>query len=126
MAGYGVERLIGRGGMGVVYEATQLSLERRLALKILHPELSDDPAFLDRFRREGRLQATLDHPNVVTVHEAGESEHGLFLAMQLVEGPSLAELLRSGSWTRPPHSGSCAKSPMLSTPRTRPVLCIGT
>jgi tRNA A-37 threonylcarbamoyl transferase component Bud32 len=95
--GFRVERLIGRGGMGVVYEATQLSLDRRLAVKVLHPELGEDPAFLERFRREGRLQAALDHPHVVTVHEAGESEHGLFLAMRLVRGSSLAALLREGA-----------------------------
>jgi protein kinase-like protein len=97
MGTYRIERLIGRGGMGVVYEATQLSLDRRLALKVLHPELGEDPAFLERFRREGRLQAALDHPHVVTVHEAGESEHGLFLAMRLVHGSSLAALLREGA-----------------------------
>jgi tRNA A-37 threonylcarbamoyl transferase component Bud32 len=95
--GFRIERLIGRGGMAVVYEATQLSLDRRLALKVLHPELGEDPAFLERFRREGRLQAVLDHPHVVTVHEAGESEHGLFLAMRLVRGSSLAALLQEGS-----------------------------
>jgi serine/threonine protein kinase len=95
--GFRIERLIGRGGMGVVYEATQLSLDRRLAVKVLHPELGEDPAFLERFRREGRLQAALEHPHVVTVHEAGESEHGLFLAMRLVRGSSLAALLREGS-----------------------------
>ncbi|MDP8908336.1 MAG: serine/threonine protein kinase, partial [Chloroflexota bacterium] len=94
---YRVERLLGRGGMGVVYEATQLSLDRRLALKVLRPELSEDPLFVERFRREGRLQAALDHPHVLPVYEAGESEQGLFLAMRLVPGKSLAELLAEGS-----------------------------
>ena len=94
---YRIERVIGRGGMGVVYEATQLSLDRRLALKLLRSELSEDPAFAGRFRREGRMQAALEHPAIVTVHEAGSSEHGLFLAMQLVRGTSLAALLREGS-----------------------------
>ena len=97
MAGYRVERVIGRGGMGVVYEATQLSLDRRLALKLLLPELSHDAAFVKRFRREGRLQASLEHPSILTVHEAGESEDGLFLAMRLVQGTSLSALLREGS-----------------------------
>ncbi|HYH60545.1 MAG TPA: serine/threonine protein kinase, partial [Solirubrobacterales bacterium] len=62
--GYRVERLIGRGGMGVVYEAVQTSLERRVALKVLRPELVDDPGFVERFWREGQLQASLEHPHV--------------------------------------------------------------
>lgn len=94
--GYRVERLLGRGGMGVVYEAVQTSLERRVALKVLRPELAEDPAFVDRFRREGRLQASLEHPNVLDVYEVGEGPQGLFLAMRLIDGPTLAELLRKG------------------------------
>ncbi|MEZ5062254.1 MAG: protein kinase [Solirubrobacterales bacterium] len=95
--GYTVERLLGSGGMGVVYEAVQNSLDRRVALKILKPELAGDPAFVDRFRREGRLQATIEHPHVLDVYEVGESEdHDLFLAMRLVDGPTLADLLRAG------------------------------
>lgn len=94
--GYRVERLIGRGGMGVVYEAVQTSLERRVALKVLRPELADDPDFVERFRREGRLQASLEHPHVLDVYEVGESEHGLFLSMRLVTGQTLLDLLRDG------------------------------
>lgn len=95
--GYRVERLLGSGGMGVVYEAVQTSLDRRVALKILKPELARDPAFLDRFRREGRLQAVIEHPNVLSVYEVGEAEdHGLFIAMRLVDGPTLADLLKAG------------------------------
>jgi predicted Ser/Thr protein kinase len=94
--GYRVERVLGRGGMGVVYEAVQSSLERRVALKILRPDLAHDPAFAERFRREARLQASLEHPHVVEVYEVGESPHGLFLAMRLISGPTLAELLREG------------------------------
>lgn len=94
--GYGVERMLGRGGMGVVYEAVQTSLERRVALKVLRPELAQDPAFVERFRREGRLQASLEHPHVLDVYEVGESPHGLFLAMRLIQGSTLAELLREG------------------------------
>ncbi len=93
---YRIERVLGQGGMGVVYEAAQLPLERRLALKVLRDDLAGDPAFLARFRDEGRLQASLDHPHVLTVYEAGESARGLFLAMQLVRGATLAELLRDG------------------------------
>src|SRR5690349_3668216 len=80
VAGYRIEGVLGQGGMGVVYEANQLSLKRTIALKLLSPRLSEDPVFRERFRREGMLQAGLEHPHIVTVHEAGESEAGLFLA----------------------------------------------
>lgn len=94
--GYRVLRMIGRGGMGVVYEAVQTSLDRRVALKVLRSELAEDPDFVERFRREGRLQATLEHPHVLDVYEVGESEHGLFMAMRLVSGQTLLDLLRDG------------------------------
>ncbi len=79
--------------MGVVYRATQLSLNRVAALKVLAAEFSEDPAFRERFRREGQLQAAIDHPHIVTVYEAGETEHGLFLAMRVVKGPTLKDLI---------------------------------
>ena len=75
-AGYRIDGTLGEGGMGAVYRATQLSLERVVALKVLTVELSCDPAFRERFRREGLLQAALDHPHIVTVYEAGEAESG--------------------------------------------------
>lgn len=93
VAGYRIERLLGRGGMGVVYEATQLSLDRTVALKVLTPEVSTDGAFRARFRREGRIQARIDHSNIITVHEAGEAEDGLFLAMRYVSGPTLKAMI---------------------------------
>jgi hypothetical protein len=79
--------------MGVVYSATQLSLNRVVALKVLAAELSDDPGFRTRFQREGQLQAALDHEHIVAVYEAGQTEHGLFLAMRLIPGPTLKELI---------------------------------
>jgi hypothetical protein len=94
--GYRVVRMIGRGGMGIVYEAVQTSLKRPVALKVLRPELAQDPGFVERFRREGRLQASIEHPNVLDVYEVGESSHGLFLAMRLVPGQTLLDLLREG------------------------------
>src|SRR4051794_18509394 len=81
--------------MGVVYEATQLSLNRTVALKLLAGQLGDDPAFRERFRREGLLQAQIDHPNIVTVYEAGDTDAGLFLAMRLVRGPNLKDMIVS-------------------------------
>jgi hypothetical protein len=91
--GYRIDGAIGRGGMGVVLEATQLSLDRTVALKILAPGLSADSSFRERFRREGPIQARLDHPHIVSVFEAGELEGHLFLAMRLVRGSTLKELV---------------------------------
>jgi predicted Ser/Thr protein kinase len=96
IGGYRIEGILGQGGMGVVYEATQLSLNRRVALKVLTASLSEDPSFKERFRREGRLQASIDHPHIVTVYEAGESEAGLFIAMRLIRGPNLKDLIVGG------------------------------
>jgi serine/threonine-protein kinase len=93
LSGYRIDGVLGQGGMGIVYEATQLSLNRVVALKVLAPHLGDDRSFSERFRREGQIQATVDHPNIVTVYEAGHSEHGLFLAMRLVRGPNLKKLI---------------------------------
>ncbi len=93
VAGYEIEGILGHGGMGVVYEARQLSLGRTVALKILAGTLGMDPTFKDRFRHEGRIQAALDHPNIVTIFEAGEWEDTLFIAMRLVRGPNLKEMI---------------------------------
>ncbi len=93
VAGYRIDGTLGEGGMGTVYRATQLSLERVVALKVLTAELSADPAFRERFRREGLLQAALDHPHIVTVYEAGATDNRLFLAMRMVEGPTLKDLI---------------------------------
>jgi serine/threonine-protein kinase len=97
VGGYRIDRLIGRGGMGSVYEATQLSLERTVALKVIAPDLSADASFRERFRREGRIQARIDHPHIIPIHDAGESGHGLFLAMRLVRGANLVEVLAGGT-----------------------------
>jgi serine/threonine protein kinase len=96
VAGYEVEGVLGRGGMGTVYEARQLSLGRQVALKVLALTPAMDDSFKQRFRREGRIQAAIDHPNIVTVFEAGEWEEALFIAMRLVRGPNLKELTIAG------------------------------
>jgi serine/threonine protein kinase len=97
VAGYRIDGVLGEGGMGAVYEATQLSLNRVVALKLLAPNLSDDPGFRARFEREGQVQAGLDHDHIVSVYEAGQSEYGLFLAMRLIPGPTLKQLIIDGS-----------------------------
>ena len=87
--------------MAVVYSATQLDLDRQVALKVIADELSQSPEFVARFRREGRLQAALEHPNAVTVYEAGESVLGLYLAMRLIPGSTLALLMQERALDAP-------------------------
>jgi YVTN family beta-propeller protein len=94
LVGYRIEALLGRGGMGVVYRAEDLALERKVALKLLAPELAADARFRERFQRESRLAASLDHPAVVPVYEAGEVQGQLYIAMRYVEGTDLGALLR--------------------------------
>lgn len=95
LAGYRIVRFISRGGMGAVYEAIQLSLDRRVALKFIARELGAEEHFRDRFRREARAGAAIDHPNILPVYEAGELPDGLlFLALRYVDGPDLSSLLR--------------------------------
>ena len=93
LAGYRVQALVGRGGMGVVYRATDLRLDRAVALKLVAPELAQDELFRSRFLKESRLAASLDHPNVLPIFEAGESDGQLYLAMRYVEGDDLKTLL---------------------------------
>ncbi len=97
LPGYEIIRLIGRGGMGAVYEARQADLGRRVALKILPPELGADEAFAERFRREARALGRLEHENILEVYEFGESAAGhLFFSMQYVEGGDLGARLKQG------------------------------
>ena len=100
-AGYRVESVVGRGGMGVVYRAWDLSLERPVALKLIAPELAEDERFRARFLREPRLAASLDHPGVVPIYEAGEWEGQLYLAMRFVEGSDLGSVLERESKLAP-------------------------
>lgn len=92
-----IDGVLGEGGMGVVYEATQLVFERTVALKLIATALTEDDDFRERFRREGRLQARLEHPHIIDVYAAGPSEYGLYLAMRLVRGPSLSDLIGTPS-----------------------------
>jgi ABC-type transport system substrate-binding protein len=93
LAGYRIDTLLGRGGMGVVYRAHDLALDRNVALKLLAPELAMDVRFRERFLRESRLAASLDHPAIVPIYDAGEVAGQLYIAMRLVEGTDLKRLL---------------------------------
>src|SRR6188474_895672 len=90
---YRIERLLGRGGMGEVWLATHTTLDRRVALKLLPPELAANPGFRTRFLAESRLAASLDHPHIVPIYEAGETDGRLFIAMRYVEGADLGSLI---------------------------------
>ena len=96
LAGYRIESLLGWGGMSVVYLAEDLRLKRKVALKLLAAELAEDDSFRDRFLRESQLAASIDHPNIVPIYEAGATEGVLFIAMRYVEGRDLKERLRHG------------------------------
>lgn len=94
-SGYAGFAFIDRGSMGAVYAATQLSLDRRVAIKILPPELGLNPDFVARFQREARLLAKLQHPNIIAVHDSGTTENGhAFIAMEFVQGTCLLDILR--------------------------------
>jgi serine/threonine protein kinase len=93
-AGYRIDSRVGRGGMGVVYHATDLSLDRPVALKVLAEELAKDAGFRRRFVTESKLAAALDHPNIVPIHAAGEQDGILYIAMRFVPGDDLRTLLR--------------------------------
>ncbi len=90
-----IEGLAGRGGMGVVYRATQLGLERTVALKIITPALADDEDFRKRFVAESRAAASIEHPNVIPVYDAGERDGVLFIVMRYIDGPDLRALVRA-------------------------------
>ncbi|MGZ8648535.1 MAG: protein kinase domain-containing protein [Solirubrobacteraceae bacterium] len=101
IAGYRIEERIGRGGMGVVYRAEHQNQQRRAAVKIIAPALAESEGFRERFTREARIAAALQHPNIVTVYDAGEVDGLLYLAMQYIEGEDLAAGLRRERRLRP-------------------------
>ncbi len=96
LGAYRIEAVIGRGGMGVVYRATDTGLDRRVALKLIAPSATDDEAFRARFLRESRMAAAIDHPNIIPIYEAAEVEGTYVLAMRFVDGTDLEHRLREG------------------------------
>ena len=95
LGGYRIDGVAGQGGMGVVYRATQLGLGRAVALKVIAAEYADNVDFRNRFKAEAQVAASIDHPNVVPIFEAGDVESVLYLAMRYVEGTDLRTLVAS-------------------------------
>jgi serine/threonine protein kinase len=89
--------LLGQGGMGAVYKARQTKLDRQVAVKILPPEVARDPAFAERFTREARSLARLNHPHIVTVHDFGDVDGLYYFTMEYVDGHNLRDLLQAGA-----------------------------
>ena len=96
-----IVEMIGQGGMGVVYKAVQKSLGRTVALKVLSPQLSTDPEFVERFTREAKALAQLNHPNIVAIYDSGIHDKVPYLVMEFVEGKSLRQLLAAKELTAP-------------------------
>jgi len=92
-AGYEVESVVGAGGIGVLYRARQLRLDRPVALKLVEPDVARDPMTRERLRREARTVAALDHPNVVPLYEAGEQDGNVYIVTRWVEGTELGTLI---------------------------------
>src|SRR3954468_8512888 len=92
-ADHRIDGILGQGGMGVVYRATDMRLNRAVALKVIKPELSADDDFRRRFRRESELAASVRQPNVVTIYQAGEASGLLFVTMDLIDGVDLRDVI---------------------------------
>src|SRR4051794_15515197 len=104
IAGYRIGPQLGRGGMGVVYKARHIRLDRAAAVKVLTPALAHNDEFRSRFIAESQMAATLQHPNVITVYDAGDDQGLLYLAMQFVAGTDLRKLLGLEGPLEPPRA----------------------
>lgn len=111
---YRIVREIGRGGMGVVFEAVEETLNRQVAVKILPPQFQLDASLLERFAREAKAAAALQHPNIVPVYGLGESDGVHFFAMQFIDGLTLDRVIaRVGEWGSHPGADSRASRPLV-------------
>ena len=107
-AGYEIESVVGSGGVGVLYRARQLRLNRPVALKLVEPEIAVDPLVRERLRREARTVAALDHPNVVPLYEAGEENGAVYIVTRWIDGTELGALIRRDHPVRPARAARIA------------------
>ena len=112
--GYRIEDVIGRGGMGTVYRAVDLGLDKQVALKVIAPHLAEDPTFLARFRSEAKALARLDAPGIVRVLALRESTRAIFIAMEYIDGPSLREMLREAGSLKWPDAISILRQILIA------------
>lgn len=103
-AGHRIEGMAGAGGMGVVYRATHLALDAPRALKLIAPASAGDEQFRERFRREARIAASIEHPNVIPLYHAGEEDGLLYVTMRYVDGPDLGQLVARSGRLEPSHA----------------------
>jgi serine/threonine protein kinase len=106
--GYEVEAVVGAGGIGILYRARQLRLDRPVALKLVEPEVARDPVIRERLRREARAVASLDHPNVVPLYAAGEEDGTVYIVTRWVEGTELGTLIHSEGPLEPARAARTA------------------
>jgi serine/threonine protein kinase len=106
--GYEVESVVGLGGIGILYRARQVRLDRPVALKLVEPTIARDPVIRERLRREARTVASLDHPNVVPLYEAGEENGTVFIVTRWVEGTELGTLLHDSGPLEPARAAGIA------------------
>ncbi|PIE31520.1 MAG: serine/threonine protein kinase, partial [Ilumatobacter coccineus] len=105
---YQINKRIGRGGMADVFSAHDLLLDRQVAIKVLFPEFAVDPNFVERFRREAQAAANLSHPNIVNVYDWGKYQGTYFIAMEHVQGRTLAEILKTTKRLKPMQAAEIA------------------
>jgi serine/threonine protein kinase len=107
-AGYEVDSVVGSGGIGILYRARQVRLDRPVALKLVEPDVARDPVIRERLRREARMVASLDHPNVVPLYEAGEEDGTVYIVTRWVEGTELGNLILREGFLEPGRAARTA------------------
>jgi len=121
IAGFKIIGQLGKGGMGTVYKALQVSMNREVALKVIARQFAEDPAFCERFLREARAAGAVNHPNVITCYDVGQDQEWLYMALELMTGGDASSPTARADWARssaPDSSTATSSRPTSSSPRT--------